>query len=76
MDKDIVNIANMRHLFILPKPIVGWRRGSADEETQQASEQVLIGEPATPPKESTCQTSHSQQPYQRSQHHASSKRQI
>lgn len=50
MDKDIVNIANMRHLFILPKPIVGWRRGSAEEETTRASEQVAMEESPEPCK--------------------------
>ena len=26
-DRNIVNVANMRHIWILPKPVCGWRKG-------------------------------------------------
>jgi len=37
-DTDIVNVANMRHLWVLPRPIIGWRKNRDDEETAYAEE--------------------------------------
>jgi hypothetical protein len=31
-DDDIINVANFRHLWITPKPLVGWRRPPPEKE--------------------------------------------
>lgn len=46
MDEDIVNVANMRHLWIPPKPIVGWRRSPASSEITDAMvDDIMAGNP-------------------------------
>lgn len=54
MDRDIVNVANMRHFFILPAMVVGWRKDvtpvknvvpTEPQLSDEEIERILYGDP-------------------------------